>query len=163
MFGPDYITWMNSRGADTDEPDISIHTIQFRDQSSILVEARLRPGLWCRGDIMTKYPDIENVGDLIQTLQGFIKDGKCGPETPLVHLVTNRGRTSTARPHHAREWSPTRPGSYASLIFGTNTNDPRGPENLRPSPINGVTQMTPDAARSLQVGDWLTFHAHIWA
>ena len=44
MFGPDYITWMNSRGADTDEPDISIHTIQFRDQSSILVEARRGQG-----------------------------------------------------------------------------------------------------------------------
>jgi hypothetical protein len=32
---------------------------------------------------MTKYPDIENVGDLIEALNGLVKDGKCGPETPL--------------------------------------------------------------------------------
>jgi hypothetical protein len=44
MFGPDYITWMHSRGCDDNEPDITVHTIKFRDDSSILVEARRGQG-----------------------------------------------------------------------------------------------------------------------
>jgi hypothetical protein len=30
-----------------------------------------------------RYPDIENVGDLIQTLHGLLKNGSCNIDTPV--------------------------------------------------------------------------------
>jgi len=44
MFGPDYLVWIDSRGSDTEEPDVTVHTIRFTDGSSILVEARRGQG-----------------------------------------------------------------------------------------------------------------------